>query len=369
MINRAVYGAWALVALVGAGCGGDVADQGESSSAPEPERRLIVEGPCDECTLNLEEVAVLGGLTDPVAIRDDAASRDCMVARSAGGDFLVSGLIGGGAVARFQADGTFDHTFGRRGQGPGELGSDLRIAVSPGDSIIVMDSSQGRAGMYDSRGRFSRSFPIPAVSRPWARRADGAFAFVQSPETPGDPVFTILGQGGEPLGTVDRPGHRDETMPMDSWVVSASASGGLWAASMWEYEVFHIDPDGNVDLILERDASWFPAGGRYEDGMPVTVRPTPLIRFIREVRPGFLMVVAVLPDQRWEPRIPPRPSFEWGRQVFDTHIEVVDIGAGRVIASAVTDEWWGAVCDSTLMYTVSEGDDSTLRLRIVEPDP
>lgn len=366
MTNRAPCGAWALVVLLGAGCSEDLPIE-RTSSVQHPERRLVEEGPCDECTLDLEEVAVLGELTDPVAVRDDAASRDCMVARRGEGDFLVSGLIGGGAVASFWADGRFSHTYGRRGQGPGELGSDLRIAVGPGDSIIVMDSSQRRAGIYGPAGSFSRSFRIPAVSRPWARRSDGAFVFVDDPETPRDPVFTILEPDGELLGTVGRPGHRDATIPLDSWVVSASTSGGLWAASIWEYEIFHIDLDGTVDLILERGASWFPPEGRYEDGMPVTVRPTPLIRFIREMRPGFLMVVAVVPDKRWEPGIPPRPSFEWGRRVFDTHVEVIDIREGRVVASAVADEWLGAVCSSTLMYTVSEGHDLTLQVRILEP--
>lgn len=363
MTSRPVYSAWAIVALMGSGCGTDLAELDGSIA----ERRLISEEPCAGCTLNLEEVAVLGGANDPVAIRDDAASRDCMVARNAEGEFLVSGLIGGGEIARFQADGTFSETFGRRGQGPGELGADLRIAVGPGDSIIVIDGSQGRAGIYDSRGNFSRSFQIPVVSKPWARRTDGALVFAQDPATPKDPVFTILGPEGEPIGTIGRPEARDGTMAVDSWVGSASATGGLWAASIWEYEIFHIDHDGTVDLVVERDATWFPDGGRYREGMPVTVRPPPVIRFIQEVRPGLLMVAAVVTDPNWEPGIPLQPSFEWGRRAFDTRVEVIDVEAGRVVASTVTDQWLGAVCDSALMYTVSENEDLTLRLRVVDP--
>lgn len=317
--------------------------------------------------LHLEEVAVLGGRDDPVAIRDDAASRDCMVARQPGGDFLVTGLVGGGRIARFRADGTFRQTFGRRGQGPGELGSDIRISVGPGDSIVVLDDSQARAGIYDGSGTFLRSFGVPAVYRPWTRRQDGALAFAQAPAAPGDAVLTVMSREGEPVGTVVRPGGMDELPPLDSWVVGASTDGGLWAASIWEYEIFHIAADGRTDAVLGRDGSWFPSGGAFRDGMPTTVRPPPVLRFVREIRPGVLMVVAAVPDQDWEPDIPPRPSHDWGRRVFDTRIEIIDVEAGTVLTSTLRDEWLGAVCDSDLMYAVSEGRDLTLRLRVVRP--
>ncbi len=366
MTCRKIGWAWAAVALVGIGCGTNV-DERDARSAFDPDRRFIVDAPCEGCTLALDEIAVLGGPNDPVAVRDDAASRDCMVARGPKGDFLVTGLIGGGQVAHFRADGSFSHVFGRRGQGPGELGSDIRISVGPGDSIIVIDDSQARAGIYDWSGGFSRSFPIPSAFRPWTRQHDGSLVFAQDPATPSDPVFTVLSRNGESLGTVARPGDRDDTMDLDSWTVSSSTDGGVWAASTWEYQIFHIDADGRTDVVLQRDASWFPSGGRFQEGMPTTVRTPPLIRFVREIRPGLLMVVAVVPDRNWEPNISLRPSYEWGRRVFDTRIEIVDVQTDGVIASTISDEWLGAVCDSDLMYTVFEGQDLTLRVRVVRP--
>jgi hypothetical protein len=216
---------WAAAALLAIGCAAD-ADQRAEPSKSDPERLALVDAPCEGCTFHLEEVAVLGDLNDPVSIRDDAASRDCMVVRAPGGDFLVSGLVGGGEVARFRADGTFSHAFGRRGQGPGELGSDLRVSGGAGDSIFVFDHSQARAGVYDGSGGFARSFPIPAAYRPWTRRHDGSLVFAPDPTTPGDSAFTVLSADGELLGTIARPADRDESPPLDSWVVRPALSLG-----------------------------------------------------------------------------------------------------------------------------------------------
>jgi hypothetical protein len=357
---------WAAAALLAIGCGPDV-DQRAETSTSDPERLAIVDAPCEGCTFGLEEVAVLGDLNDPVAIRDDAASRDCMVVRAPGGDFLVSGLVGGGEVARFRADGTFSQAFGRRGQGPGELGSDLRISGATGDSIFVFDHSQARAGVYDGSGGFARSFTIPGAYRPWTRRHDGSLVFAPDPTKPGDSAFTVLSADGASLGTIARPAGRDESPPLDSWVVSASSDRGLWAAGIWDYEIFHIGAEGRTDRVLSREASWFPPGGTFQDGMPTTVRPPPVLRFAREISPGVLMVVAVVPDEAWEPNVSPQPNHEWGRRVFDTRIEIIDIEAGGVVASTVRDEWLGAVCDSDLMYSVAEGRDLSLRLRVVRP--
>lgn len=67
----------------------------------------------------------------------------------------------GKRVLRYGPEGEHRGTYGREGQGPGELAQPLAMAVGPGDTIWVSDFSNSRLTGYPRAGGESRSVPFP----------------------------------------------------------------------------------------------------------------------------------------------------------------------------------------------------------------
>ncbi len=340
-------------------------DDGGPAGSPYATRQLTES--CPDCQIELVEVATLGAIDDPASVRDDAALRDCMVARLSDGRFVVSGVVGGGQVLVYSAAGVLEGSFGRRGAGPGEMGADLRILAGAGDTLFVQDDSQARMSVFDGEGRFQRSFPVPSTYRSFATVSSGALIFERDPSNGDDALFRRLDPEGGALGVIPRIDTGQEHDAFDTWVLAGSHSGGIWTASIWTYELWHLSADGAPEEVLTRDAPWFPPGGHYEDGAPVSVRPPPVIRFLQEDERGRLWVYAVVPDAEWQPGLPQDPGFEWGRRAFDTRIEVIDIERGTVLASATFDDWIGGTCGGSLVYAVQEGEDLNTRIQVWKP--
>ncbi len=67
----------------------------------------------------------------------DGVGSSGLAGDAAGDLFLLDGL--GGRVLKFGPDGRFVRAFGRKGNGPGELGSSVALGLGPGDSLWVDD--------------------------------------------------------------------------------------------------------------------------------------------------------------------------------------------------------------------------------------
>lgn len=66
-------------------------------------------------------------------------------------------------VRIFDAHGRFVTSFGRRGDGPGELSMSHRV-IERGDSILqVWDGLDGRLSLFDAHGNFLRSMQVPTA--------------------------------------------------------------------------------------------------------------------------------------------------------------------------------------------------------------
>jgi hypothetical protein len=66
--------------------------------------------------------------------------------------------MGRGSIQCFSRDGKYQFSFGRRGQGPGELSQDaLNIRILEDGNIYVIDNPQHRINVYSSEGQFMRS--------------------------------------------------------------------------------------------------------------------------------------------------------------------------------------------------------------------
>lgn len=69
---------------------------------------------------------------------------------------------GNARVVVFDTQGRFVREVGRRGDGPGEFSTPLRMAVAPDGTVIVSDAGRGAFSVFGPDGRFLRSVPFEA---------------------------------------------------------------------------------------------------------------------------------------------------------------------------------------------------------------
>lgn len=281
----------------------------------------------------------------------------------------MTGAIGGGEIFVYDRDGHLVRTVGQLGEGPGEFGPDLRVAVGPHDTLYIMDDRHARLQVLTPDGTFVRSFAVPGAHRSFARLAGGSFMFFQAPGAPGDALFHRLSPNGDErvrLGTGAMADPR-----METWVLSPARPEGFWAASTWRYEVHRWGPGDSVDHILARDVEWFPPlplDGTYPSAEERRRAPRPpLVSHMHEDEAGRLWTFSWVPDPAWEPDIPMTPQYEWARRTFDTMIEVIDLASQQVIAALRHDGRLGPMCGTGLMYTIEERAPGYTYVRIVEP--
>ncbi|MEQ8330405.1 MAG: hypothetical protein RH859_08100 [Longimicrobiales bacterium] len=344
-------------------CDGEV----ESPSLKTGPGLYTIEGEssCAECEIVLEDIAVLGAPEDSTSIREDAAGRGCMVGQLSTGEFVVSGSVGGGQLVVYAGSGPSRRSIGRRGRGPGEFGSVLRVWVGPGDTLFVADERNARIQVLTAEGEFVRSFAMPAPNRPFTRLRTGNLLFHTMPSSTDDATFQLVDRSGEPLADLGRPAL--DEVEFEGWVVSPAPSALFWAASMWEYELYEWESADSIKRTVRRVADWFPGGVWFSEELYERDRPGSYLIHVWEDESGLLWVYSGVPDADWAPNEARVPDPDWYEQNFDVVIEVVDLGRERVVASTTVDYMLGAVCGRPLMYTVEWSDRGDTRTRVVRP--
>ncbi len=88
------------------------------------------------------------------------------VAWDSKGNIYVSDGYVNSRVAKFDKDGNWIGTWGKRGFGPGEFATVHNIAVDKNDHVWVADRSNGRLQVFDTEGRFLREVIINVKTPP-----------------------------------------------------------------------------------------------------------------------------------------------------------------------------------------------------------
>ena len=359
---------WLLLIVV-VGCGSEIPPATRTFNAREV--TLIPDEPnCRDCEIEFRELAVLGADSDPASIRSDAM-RGCMVGQLATGEYLVSGIVGGGQLLVYaEVGGGARRTIGRRGQGPGELSRNFRLVIGPLDTLHVFDDGNGRLQVLTPTGDFVRSFPTPSSGDPIALLTNGDHLFHTFPMTEDDALFTIVRPTGEERARFGKPFGPE--FDLDQWIVGAAPAGEFWAASIWKYEMHRWTGSGSIVRTVMREAPWFADSfGTLTNAEVAAVYrtrpPPPFLRHIWEDSTGLLWAYTQVPDPMWEPGLAVRMTPEWGRRTFDTVVEAIDLELGRVVARGRSDELLGAVCGSRLMYLIVETEMGNNRVVVVDP--
>ena len=288
-----------------------------------------------------------------------------MVGRLSTGEYVVSGIVGGGQINVYSAAGHRVRTIGRKGAGPGELGHTVRLVVGPGDTLTVLDESNLRVQTVTSAGDYVRSFPTPVRVRSFALLPGGDLLYYRSPTNAEDPLFHLVGPNGAEVARFGK--TSDVALDVEMWSVSPARPTGFWTASYWNYELQRWRAVDTLEQILSRRADWFPVNAPYPENPFRTALPPPALIHIWEDSIGRVWTYSLVPDPNWKPGGSLRPSPEWFRSTYDMVVEVIDVPRARLIASSRHDTKLGVICGSALLYTVVETPGGDTRVQVLEP--
>lgn len=332
-------------------------------------RRLTVAGEpdCPECRIELTQIAALGDSTDTTSVQRDAAGRECMVGRFSNGEYVLSGVTGGGFLNVYSETGNLVRTIGRKGAGPGEFRFPLRVAVGSGDSLYVIDDGNSRIQVLSATGEYARVFPTRDRYRSFTLLPDDRLLLFRMPSARTDHVFRVFDRLGKEVMSFGAPQQPDSSLELENWLVSKAPGGRFWTASHWSYELRRWAAPDTSDLSVIRKADWFSSPSVFSAEVYLTIPPPPMLLHAWEDDNGRLWTYTAVADPGWKPGMGMRVTPEWQAKVFDTIVEVIDLNSGRLLASYRHPSRLAPVCSSPLMYTVVELPDGDYRVHVLEP--
>ena len=338
---------------------GDRVDRRHLTVAGEPE--------CRGCRIELVDIVTLGDTTDTSSVVPNAAGRECMVGKLSTGEYVLSGIVGGGFLNVYSDQGKLVRTIGRKGAGPGEFRSGLRIAVGSGDTLYVLDDGNARIQVVSATGEYARVFPARDRYRSFTLLPDDRLLAFRLPSSRDDRLFRGFDREGREVMSFGAPQQPDSALDLENWLVAKAPGGRFWTASIWSYELRRWNSPDSLDLTVIRKADWFSSPSVFSADVYVRVPPPPLLLHAWEDDRGRLWTYTAVADPNWQPGMGMRVTPEWQEKVFDTIIEAIDLSSGRLLASHRFPSRLAPLCGSPLMYTVVELPDGDLRVRVLEP--
>jgi 6-bladed beta-propeller protein len=341
------------------------------ASTITPMDTLIVSDTCSRCELELEPIAILGGVDLPFEFGSTTS-----LAVSSDGRYLAKPLVEG-ELAVFDAAGQFETTVGREGDGPGEFRAIREVAMGPADTVYVLESG----GLVTRLGPDLRYVDriILEQSKPngWTVLPSGDIAVVSVPfstATPPNRVHVVNRDGNVRTSFARAPRSYDPFADYNETAGVLSPSrryGGLWF-SKWNEYVLQLFVDGQPRKVLTRDVDWFRPWEGVEEDRNAPRRPT--LEAVSERDDGLLTVVVTVADANWEQtRAGIVRELGGGEQradalprrlMWDSVVEIIDPEAGAILAVARSDDYLRLPVggDGTLLYAAREDDIGRYRI-------
>lgn len=208
----------------------------------------------------------------------------------------------GNFVCIFDDQGHFVRSFGRKGQGPGELENPHHLALDSHDQVMIFDGGRAQVNRYNTDGRFLGSVPINASGRMTAGPGDSLLmkSTTMNQEN-GKAVFASslkrLNSDFRELGVVDsirvemNPAEFRAEEPLLCW--SASRDRLFVASEEHGYEIRVYDQDGKPVRIIRKEYNPVPVSEAYRAKIlkPVSAQLQKSFRF-PEFHPPFQSLTA-----------------------------------------------------------------------------
>ena len=317
-----------LLCVVIAGC---------AAEGPPPE----TSGPCPpgDCQIELEHVVRITDADEPGILPTTIV----WIQETEAGTF-VSASFDGTEIAEFGPDGRLTGVIGRAGEGPGEFRRLHTLIPGPGDTLFAPDFGQGRISMFGPDRAPAGTLPMPFFAAPDLVMPDGSLlvaAQIRRGETIGYPMHVVDREGRvvRSFGT-DEPQYSPDLNHILTREVALGQDGKIWAMAPARYLLERWDPSTGEQLQSTRIPSdWFWFRESIEPYIDGTVRPPPLVEGLWEDEDGLVWIIVHDAAADWAPPPPPRTNEEEPfdlqehDRLFDSVIEVVDPGSGRVLAS------------------------------------
>lgn len=194
---------------------------------------------------------------------------------------IVIANRGSSEIKIYGPTGNHEVTFGRAGDGPGELGMLTRADVVPGDSIFAWDQRQQRLSVFAAGSGFVRTVRLAPPGEGALPRFDGRFAdgtmlsrlqLYASPDLEdasiqgSEAIYMRYGSDGAPLDTIARfRGSRSLlkffdsggglavlSIPFEPATRIAVSGAAIYEGDGATYEVRTLDPGGALRRIVRR---------------------------------------------------------------------------------------------------------------------
>jgi len=297
---------------------------------------------CPTCAIRLESTTTLSAATLdgeiatlPFTVRVDPTGRFWVVSEE--------------SLPRvYSSTGAYRYTFGRAGQGPGEIIQVEDLFWPAPDTLVVMDGRMRRTlvfadeSTYVRQARLSTQLVNPRVLS-WPD------VVAMSGSSPGARVtgmtIHLASFAGEDVRITQsfssadgstRPGVR----PQGFHMLDLSPSGLIVSAGPSPFVVQRWTRDGAEHSRIARRAGWFPDSGAARIGTPNSP-PTPAVTAMYVDGDGLIWVFIRQAAASWragwagvpaDAREVSRSQLDYGR-LFDTRVEVIDPVRRRVIAT------------------------------------
>jgi hypothetical protein len=156
----------------------------------------------------------------------------------------------------------FLRSFGRKGQGPGDLGRPECIDVDGSGNVYIGDPGNGRIAVFDAEGKWLRAIALPATNIIFRVMGNGDI-LLRNPNLDGGrglgkdriPLFRILDGDGKKKGEIGQ-GTYFEKFPFSTGgnrsLMTMDADGNATMAFLFQNRICKYAPDGRLLFAADR---------------------------------------------------------------------------------------------------------------------
>jgi hypothetical protein len=250
-----------------------------------------------------------------------------------------------GRVHLFGVDGRLQHSFGGRGQGPGEFGNVQVIRFADSGRIETYDGQNARRTVFGGAPKFdveaTHPFPMTLAFTGTLFHPNGRIVVnrnLATRESAGLPIHLLEADGTllRSFGNEPRELRPGVSFPLRRSVAwSGSSHEALWVGHVRQYRLERWSVEGRLLEIVDRDVPWFKPW-EVDGPLSPSTPPPPRIEHLDELDGGLLVVLLMVPTAEPSKGMELRDG-AWRATRVDKmvkgRIEVLNVGRRCVVTS------------------------------------